>query len=98
MMPEFRDFDAAASEIEKREAIFRMGGEEFKVRLDLPAGKILRWMERGAEGIEQLPTLIRMFLSDEDYERLLDLDVSWAQMQELVDWFIKELAGNAASR
>jgi len=43
--------------------------------------------------LEQVPQLLQTFLSDEDYERLLKLDIQWQRLEPVVTWLAEEMTG-----
>lgn len=92
----FKDFDQAVSEIEDRFVKFQFAGEAFEINLNVPAGKILKWMEHGNR-LEAIPALLRTFLSNEDYDRLIGTNANWAKMEALVTWLAEELGGQGNS-
>ena len=86
----FKDFDDAVDEVEDRWAEFRFEGEDFKVNLNVEAGPLLRWME-SANKVEGIPQLLKTFLDEDDYERLLSTGAKWPKMESLVTWLAEEL-------
>jgi hypothetical protein len=89
----FKDFDDAASEMEDRTVEFVIGGDTFEVNLNVPAGRVLRWM-RNSQKTEAVPELLEMFLGEDDFDRLTkNPNISWNQMSALLTWFAEEMAG-----
>ncbi len=89
----FKNFDdAAAEEIEARVVSFTIGGEDFSCDLNVNAGEILTWMRSGSK-IEGVPLILETFLSEEDFERILETKATWAAMEELIKWLMGELGG-----
>ncbi|RKZ96520.1 MAG: hypothetical protein DRI97_11615 [Bacteroidetes bacterium] len=91
----FKDFDAAADEEEEiRLATFVYGGETFEdVNLNVHAGKMLLWM-RGGQSIEAVPEMLVLFLGEDEFLRLCEIDVDWSRLQNLVKWLASELGGS----
>ena len=86
----FKNFDDAVIEVEDRKTKFTFEGETYEVSLNVKAGPLLRWME-SASRVEGIPKLLKLFLGDEDYERILDSDAEWAKLEALVLWLAQEL-------
>lgn len=84
----FMDFDAAAAARgpkKKRVAEFVYGGQTFKVDLNVHAGKMLLWM-RGGQKIEAVPNMLVLFLGEETFSELCELDPDWEELQAVIEW------------
>lgn len=90
MAEDFKDFDAAVDEVEDRYKKFQYGGETFEANLNVAAGDLLRWMEHGGS-TESIPALLKVFFTEDDYDRLLDVDAPWSKMEDLMIWLVAEL-------
>jgi len=92
----FMDFDAAAAERgpkKKRIAEFVYGGQTFKVDINVHAGKMLLWM-RGGQSIEAVPNMLVLFLGEDKFAELVDLDPDWEELQAVIEW-LAELLGDS---
>ena len=85
----FMDFDAAAAERgpkkKARVAKFVYGGETFEVDLNVHAGKMLLWM-RGGQSLDAVPEMLVMFMGEDRFGELCELDVDWDELQEVIEW------------
>ena len=86
----FDEFDAAEDEVAERTAKFTFQSEDYEVDLNIDAGPLLRWME-SASRVEGIPKLLKLFFSEEDYEKILDSGAKWAKLEKLVLWLSQEL-------
>ena len=89
------DFDQAVAEVDEQFFAFKYGGEDFRATLSPDAGDILKWMEHGSR-VEAVPQLLRCFLSEEDYQRMISLKGNkWPKMEALVNKLATELGGQS---
>lgn len=89
-MGDFKNFDDAVEEEAERMTKFQFGGEAFEVDLNAKAGDILKWLDSAGTS-QAVGNLLRTFLTEEDYERLLQTKASWAKMEQLVLWLVQEM-------
>ena len=92
-MSSYKDFSRARGEVENTFAEFDIGGENFKVNMNVHAGRMLKWMEM-ADDRQAVPGLLKTLLGDSEYDRLCRADIEWSELLELVNWLSGELGGS----
>lgn len=97
-MTRFKDFDAARAEHAREPIEFKLGGEHFVARGEVPAGVVLDAVTAGDDMQTQLAlfaTLFEAIVADLDAERfaLAVRRVDVETVFELVAWIMEEVTG-----
>lgn len=92
----FYDFDAAMGELEERPFGFTYGGENYVVDLNVDAGKMLLFMEN-AVSLTSIPTLLRVFLDDEQFAAIAGAGEPFQKLELLVTKFAEELGSGSGN-
>jgi hypothetical protein len=89
---QFKDYDAAAAEVEDRWQEFKFGGEHFKVNVNVDGSIILNWMEN-AQAVSSMVTLLKAIMGEDEYKRLLATRQPWAKYEMLLTDLFSLLGG-----
>ena len=95
-MAEVHDFDAAVGEIEDRPYSFMYGGNQYDIDLNVDAGRLLRWMEN-ADKIQAIPGMLRVFLSEEQFDQITEPGETWQKMEMVVNRLAEELGSGSGN-
>lgn len=93
---EFYDFDKAMGELEERPYGFTYGGEDYTVDMNVDAGKMLVFFENSGD-LKSIPTLLKVFLSDEQYAAIAGAGEPFQKLELLIGEFAKELGSGSGN-
>lgn len=101
-MTRFKDFDAARAEHQREPLEFKLGGEHFVARGEVPAGVLLDAVAAGDEDAQRAAAFTAMFeaiVHEEDADRfaLAVRRVDLGTVYELVGWIMEEVTGRPLS-
>ena len=97
------DFDAIMKENERKPIIGKIKGEEFLFPAQMPAKMMLRIQrmeEQGVDGEQEMTSnmildLFGSMLGEKNFQRLLDLNASFEELQFILEGIMKEYMGDA---
>ncbi len=91
-MENFKDFDEALEEADKKELQIKVAGKVYDLPAALPARTVLeqmRYAEAGSElAFEAIPQWIASLIGDEKLDQMLEDGVTWDQMNELLEYLM----------
>ncbi len=93
---EFYDFDAAMGELEDRPYGFTYGGENYTVDMNVDAGKMLMFFANSGD-LKSIPILLRVFLSDEQYDAIAAAGEPFQKLELLIGKFAEELGSGSGN-
>lgn len=86
----FFDFDQAIGELEPRLYSFLYEGEKYTIDLNVDGGRLLLWMEH-ADTIKALPHLLRVFLNEDQFDKIMASGAVWPKLELLVSKLAEQL-------
>jgi hypothetical protein len=93
-MSSYKNFDKAVEEADQAELAFKVAGKEYKVPGQLPAKVVLTQLrlanDLGEVGTKNIGEWLEALLGEEVYEDMLNRNVSWAILEELLMWLLQE--------
>ncbi len=94
---EFYDFDAAVGEIEERPFGFTYGKANYVVDMNVDASLMLLFFEQSGT-LKSIPTLLKIFLNEEQYQAIKDTKgVPFQEMELLIEKFAEELGSGSGN-
>jgi len=92
MTDKFKDFDEAVKEADDVKITFKVAGQTFESPAQLPAKVVLMQLKMQNEqgGIDQkdIGEWLRMIIGEETFDKLIELNISWTVLEELLGWLL----------